>query len=63
MPLLNTESMARPVRIEYTGAHYHVTSRGNGRKAVFRDETQDGRSARLELLNVELSIELRGETK
>jgi len=30
--------MARPLRIEYNGAHYHVTSRGNERKAVFRDD-------------------------
>lgn len=31
--------MARPLRIEYPGAYYHVTSRGNKRKAIFRDET------------------------
>src|SRR6266540_2691259 len=31
--------MARPLRIEYGGAHYHVTSRGNERKAIFRDDT------------------------
>ena len=30
--------MARPVRIEYPGAYYHVTSRGNERKAIFRDD-------------------------
>jgi len=30
--------MARPLRIEYRGAYYHVTSRGNERKAIFRDE-------------------------
>jgi len=28
--------MARPLRIEYSGAFYHVTSRGNERKAVFK---------------------------
>ena len=28
--------MARPLRINYPGAFYHVTSRGNDRKAVFR---------------------------
>jgi len=27
--------MARPLRIEYEGAFYHVTSRGNERKEVF----------------------------
>jgi hypothetical protein len=31
--------MARPLRIEYEGAHYYVTSRGNERKAIFRDNT------------------------
>ena len=30
--------MARPLRIEYEGARYHVTSRGNERKTVFRDD-------------------------
>ncbi len=28
--------MGRPLRIEFFGAFYHVTSRGNERKAVFR---------------------------
>ncbi len=27
--------MARPLRIEYVGAYYHVTKRGNQRQAVF----------------------------
>ena len=27
--------MARPIRIEYEGAVYHVTIRGNDRKALF----------------------------
>ena len=30
--------MARPLRIEYEGAYYHVTTRGNERKAIFRDD-------------------------
>jgi putative transposase len=30
--------MARPLRINYPGAFYHVTSRGNERKAVFRSK-------------------------
>ena len=29
--------MARPLRIEYAGAVYHVTSRGNARKKIFAD--------------------------
>lgn len=31
--------MARPLRIEYDGAVYHVTARGNERKPIFKDET------------------------
>src|SRR5258706_982865 len=30
--------MARPLRIEFPGALYHVVARGNERKAVFRDD-------------------------
>ena len=29
--------MARPLRIEYAGAVYHVTSRGNARQHIFKD--------------------------
>jgi REP element-mobilizing transposase RayT len=30
--------MARPLRIEYPGAVYHVTSRGNARQSIFMDD-------------------------
>jgi len=30
--------MARPLRIEYPGAVYHVICRGNNRQAIFRDD-------------------------
>lgn len=30
--------MARPLRIEYEGAFYHLTARGNEKKAIFRDD-------------------------
>jgi len=30
--------MSRPLRIEFSGALYHVTSRGDGRKAIYRDD-------------------------
>ncbi len=30
--------MARPLRIEYPGAFYHVTSRGNRREAIYLDD-------------------------
>ena len=35
--------MARPLRIEYAGALYHVTSRGDRQEAVF-DDDQDRRA-------------------
>ena len=30
--------MARPLRIEYPGAVYHITSRGNEKKAVYKSD-------------------------
>src|SRR3989304_6243544 len=30
--------MARPLRIEYPGAVYHITNRGNDKKSVFKDD-------------------------
>jgi hypothetical protein len=30
--------MARPMRIEYPGAVYHIICRGNNRQAIFRDD-------------------------
>jgi REP element-mobilizing transposase RayT len=30
--------MARPVRVEFAGAVYHVTARGNERRSIFRDD-------------------------
>jgi REP element-mobilizing transposase RayT len=30
--------MARPLRIEYEGAVYHITARGNEKKLIFRDD-------------------------
>ena len=35
--------MARPLRIEYEGAVYHVTSRGNERKAIYKDDSDRSR--------------------
>jgi REP element-mobilizing transposase RayT len=34
--------MARPLRIEYPGACYHITSRGNAKQAIFRDDVDRG---------------------
>ncbi|TFH06570.1 MAG: transposase [Candidatus Atribacteria bacterium] len=41
--------MARPLRIEYEGAVHHVTSRGNARAEIFRDD--DDRNLFLEILS------------
>ncbi len=30
--------MARPIRLQFEDAVYHVTARGNERKAIFRDD-------------------------
>ncbi|MGV1099037.1 transposase [Thiovibrio sp. JS02] len=46
--------MARPLRIEYPGALYHVTNRGNERKPIFMDDTD--RQEFLELLARSLAI-------
>ena len=35
--------MARPLRIEFPGAVYHVTSRGNAKQAIFIDDGDRGR--------------------
>ena len=32
------EAMARPLRVEYPGAWFHVTARGNERRAIFRSD-------------------------
>lgn len=40
--------MSRPLRIEFPGATYHVTSRGDRREAIFSDD--DDRMRLLEVL-------------
>jgi REP element-mobilizing transposase RayT len=51
--------MARPIRIEYPGAWYHITCRGNERRSIFKDDTDRQKlleilSSSIELYNVEL---------
>jgi putative transposase len=41
--------MGRPIRIEYPGALYHVTSRGNEKKEIFREDRDKQKF--LEILN------------
>ncbi len=40
--------MARPLRLIYPGALYHITARGNERKEIYRSD--DDRSAFLSIL-------------
>jgi putative transposase len=40
--------MSRPLRIEFPGAVYHVTSRGDRREAIYRDDTD--RLAQLDVI-------------
>jgi len=35
--------MSRPLQIEFSGAYYHVTSRGDRREAIYEDD--EGRKA------------------
>jgi len=39
--------MGRPLRIEYPGALYHITSRGNERKSIFHDDSDRSRFLRI----------------
>ncbi len=43
--------MARPLRLEFAGALYHLTARGNARAAIFADD--EDRRLFLELLGRE----------
>lgn len=42
--------MARPLRIEFAGALYHVTARGNERRQIFFGNLDDDRAAFLDVL-------------
>lgn len=46
--------MARPLRIQYPGAVYHVTCRGNERKDIFRDDAD--RKKMLQILSQSIKI-------
>ncbi len=35
--------MARPLRLEFAGALYHLTARGNAQQPIYRDDTDRGR--------------------
>lgn len=39
--------MTRPLRVQYPGALYHVTNRGNDRKAIFKDDIDRGEFLRI----------------
>ena len=33
--------MARPLRVEYPGAYYHVINRGNNQEKIFKNKAQE----------------------
>jgi putative transposase len=43
--------MARPLRLEFAGALYHVTARGNERRSIFLGDADTDRTAFLDVLN------------
>ena len=45
--------MARPLRLQFPGALYHVTARGNARQKIFLDE--EDRHRFVELLGQEIT--------
>jgi len=45
--------VARPLRLEFAGALYHLTARGNARSRIFRDDRD--RRLFLELLGKEVA--------
>jgi putative transposase len=46
--------MSRPLRIEYPGAIYHVTCRGNERKEIFRDNSDRKRFLEILIISQEI---------
>jgi hypothetical protein len=49
--------MARPLRIEYEGAFYHITARGNERNTIFYDKTDYEGKNRGQVLTWDKAIE------
>jgi REP element-mobilizing transposase RayT len=42
--------MARPLRLEFAGALYHATARGNERRSIFLGDADGDRTASLRIL-------------
>jgi len=45
--------MARPLRIEFPGAVYHITNRGNERKEIFRINVPDTDTSHVGLVGID----------
>jgi putative transposase len=43
--------MARPLRLEFAGALYHVTARGNERRSIFLGNVDEDRAAFVAILS------------
>ena len=48
LPQPQTTAMSRPLRLEFPGATYHVTSRGDRREPIYRDDAD--RAAQLQVI-------------
>ena len=55
-PLVSIDPMARPLRIQYRDAYYHVTCRGNDRRSIYRDDSD----RELFLEKIKASLEIYG---
>jgi hypothetical protein len=45
--------MARPLRVEFEEAIYHLCARGNARQRIFCDERKRGKGVSQEILTIE----------
>jgi hypothetical protein len=48
--------MARPLRISFPGAFYHITSRGNEQKAVFKSRRDRGKFLDVQTATYDLKL-------
>ena len=51
--------MARPLRIEYAGALYHITSRGNAQEAIYRNDEDRKQNQGVRTLELKKAVALK----
>ena len=55
--------MARPLRIEFAGALYHVTARGNAQQNIYKDDNEKNQWGQYRLKYSPIAITLLQEIK